>query len=62
MTEPTNQTNDPFPCFKELSPATQAFLLRWCASPWTVEELLEDEPERALIVQEIKQYDLLLLD
>jgi hypothetical protein len=62
MTEPTNQTNDPFPCFKELSPATQRFILRWCALPWTVHELLEDEPERALILQEIKAYDLLLCD
>lgn len=62
MTEPINQLNDPFPDFKELSPATQAFLLRWCALPFTVEELLEDEPERALILQEIKTYDLLLCD
>ena len=62
MTEPVNQDNDPFPCFHELSLATQAFLLRWCASSWTNEELLEEEPERALIEQEIKAHHLLLLD
>ena len=62
MTELANQNDNPFPCFHELSPATQAFLVRWCASPWTVEELLEDEPEREVILQEIKKYDLLFLE
>jgi len=62
MTEPTNQDYDPMPCFKELSPVTQAFIVRWALSPCTVQELLENEPERALIVQEIKAYDLLLCD
>ena len=62
MTEQTNQEYDPCPCFKELSPATQAFIVRWLLLPWTVKELLEDEPERALILQEIKAHDLLLLD
>lgn len=62
MIELTKETNDPFPCFKKLSPATQQFIVRWALSPWTVHELLEDEPEREVIEREIKEYDVLLLE
>lgn len=53
---------DPFPQFKELSLVTQQFLLTWCMSPLTAEELLADEPERETIKQELARYDVLLLE
>lgn len=62
MPEPTNQNYDPFPYFRQLSPVTQDFIVLWALSPWTVEELLEDEPEREVIVREIKKYDLLFFE
>jgi hypothetical protein len=47
---------DPLAFIDTLSPVTQQFMLRWVESPWTLHEMLEDEPDKvkaATMLQEL---------